>query len=112
MTGRMLACLTLATAMAAPATGQVEFYEESFQYDHDHPAVGDWLGNVEPGRSPQTWAALSIEAGEAGDAGAYTTTITLLSTMSINAHFYGVRGEPEWAALETIELPDPKAADA
>ena len=81
MTRRMLACL-LAVATAAPATGQIEFDEESFQYDHDRPAAGDWLGNVEPGRFPASWAALSIKSG---DSGAYTATVTLLSTMAVNA---------------------------
>ncbi len=82
MTRRMLACLSLAVATAAPATGRIEFYEESFQYDHDRPAAGAWLGNVEPGRFPPTWGALSIKSG---DAGGYTVTMTLLSTAAINA---------------------------
>jgi len=82
MTGRMLSCLSLAAAMAAAATGQVEFYEESFRYDHDRPAAGTWLGNVESDRVPLTWAALSIKPG---DAGGYTVTMTLLSAMAVNA---------------------------
>ncbi len=82
MTGRMLSCLSLAAAMAAAATGQVEFYEESFRYDHDRPAAGTWLGNVESDRVPLTWAALSIKPG---DAGGYTATMTLLSAMAVNA---------------------------
>ena len=82
MTRHMPACLSLAVAMAAAATGQVEFYEESFQYDHGRPAIGTWLGNVERGQFPLTWAALRITSG---DAGAYTAAVTLLSAGAVNA---------------------------
>ena len=32
--------------LATTVAGQVKFLDESFEYNHDHPAVGHWLGNL------------------------------------------------------------------
>ena len=72
----------LAAAIAAgPAAGQIVFLEESFDYDRALPAAGHWLGNVQPGRFPDTWTSLAIERDEAG---AWSAKITLITALALN----------------------------
>ncbi|MHC4415893.1 MAG: alpha/beta hydrolase family protein [Planctomycetota bacterium] len=61
--------------MALPAIAQVKFFDEKMAYDTDRPAAGHWLGNITPGRFPDTWGALSIERDEAGR---WKASITIL----------------------------------
>jgi pimeloyl-ACP methyl ester carboxylesterase len=78
---RHLASFVAAVLIALPASGQVEFLEESFEYDRDHPAAGHWLGNLQPDRSPDTWASLLIEQG---DDGKWAASITILAAMALD----------------------------
>jgi pimeloyl-ACP methyl ester carboxylesterase len=70
----------LLTAAAAP--GQVKFLDESFEWDRDHPAAGHWLGNLQPGRSADTWAALLIARG---DDGAWSASMTMIAALALDA---------------------------
>jgi pimeloyl-ACP methyl ester carboxylesterase len=77
---------------AAPAPGQVEFLEESFDYDRNHPAAGHWLGNIQAGESPETWTSLLIERNEDGQ---WSVSVTLITAMAL--------GKP----CEEIQIEDP-----
>ncbi len=72
----------LLVAGTASAVGGVEFLDESFSYDRDRPAAGTWFGNVEPGRSPAAWGALTIGVDDAGD---WTVTLTAMTAGAVNA---------------------------
>ena len=75
--------LALLGALAAPtASAQVVFIDEVFEYDHDRPVAGDWLGNVQTGPGPAAWGALSISPG---DDGAYNGTVTVLVAGLMNS---------------------------
>ncbi len=75
--------LVLFGALAAPtAVGQVVFIDEVFEYDHDRPVAGDWLGNVQTGSGPAVWGALSISLDLDG---AYSVSVTLLTFGLVNS---------------------------
>lgn len=82
---RLLTAFFAALACACPAPGQVEFLDETFSYDAEHPAVGHWLGNIHPGRYPDTWAELLIERDAEGSLGG-TVTIMALGAMGLPCH--------------------------
>jgi pimeloyl-ACP methyl ester carboxylesterase len=86
---------------AASAPGQVEFLDESFAYDRDHPAAGHWLGNLEPGRFPDTWGALLIERD---DDGAWTASMTMVAAMAFGTPCTDVRIEGRSVAF-TVPVP-------
>lgn len=77
---RYTVVFALLAAMVMPAAGSVTFLDETFEYDHDRPAAGDWLGNVAPGFFPDGWAALRIT----DDDGVWSATITILTARAIN----------------------------
>ncbi|MCH8152765.1 MAG: alpha/beta fold hydrolase [Planctomycetes bacterium] len=43
---RLAISIFVAAALASTALGQVKFLDESFEYNHDHPAAGLWVGNL------------------------------------------------------------------
>ena len=94
--------LALLGALAAPtASAQVVFTDEAFEYDHDRPVAGDWLGNVQTGPGPAVWGALSISSD---DDGAYSASITLLTLGLVNSACADVtvdRHSIEFAAAST-----------
>jgi hypothetical protein len=72
----------LATVLASPAVGGVVFLDESFAYDRDRPAAGEWLGNILVSAGPPAWAALTISTD---DAGVWTTNMTAMTARAVNA---------------------------
>ena len=79
---RPIALALLGALAAATAAGQVVFIDEAFEYDHDRPVAGDWLGNVQTGPGPAVWGALSISPD---DDGAYSVSVTLLTVGLVNS---------------------------
>ena len=71
----------LAVATASPAVGGVVFLDESFDYDRDRPAAGEWLGNILVSAGPPAWAALTIGTD---DAGVWTTKLTAMTARAVN----------------------------
>ncbi len=71
----------LAAVTASPAVGGVVFLDESFDYDRDRPAAGEWLGNIVVGAGPPAWAALTIGTD---DAGMWTTNLTAMTARAVN----------------------------
>ena len=71
----------LATVLATPAVGGVVFLDESFAYDRDRPAAGEWLGNILVSAGPPAWAALTIATD---DAGVWTTNLTAMTARAVN----------------------------
>ena len=71
----------LAAVAATPAAGGVVFLDESFDYDHDRPAAGEWLGNIVVSAGPPAWAALTIGTD---DAGVWTTKLTAMTAGAVN----------------------------
>ncbi len=71
----------LAAVAATPAVGGVVFLDESFDYDRDRPAAGEWLGNIELGAGPPAWAALTIGTN---DDGVWTTKLTAMTARAVN----------------------------
>ncbi len=74
--------LLAAMALAGFATGQVQLLDETIAYDAAQPAAGFWLGNLQPGRFPDTWATLLIEPG---DDGAFRAEMTALAAGVMNS---------------------------
>ncbi len=75
--------LVLAAILAAStAHGQVRFLEESFSYDKEHPAAGTWLGNVRPGKFPDTCAQLTVTRDHEG---AWSAAITIVTAGALGA---------------------------
>ncbi|MEE8459789.1 MAG: alpha/beta fold hydrolase [Phycisphaerales bacterium] len=73
--------LLLAAVISTPSPGGVVFLDESFDYDRDHPAAGEWLGNIVLGEGPPAWAALTIGTD---DAGVWTTILTAMTARAVN----------------------------
>ena len=104
MRRHVLSALIAVLVTAAPAPGQVQFLEESFDYDENLPAAGHWLGNIQVGENPPTGGALVIECNEEGE---WTASITLIAAMVLGAPCTEVRIEdrsvalmlPAWGAL-------------
>ncbi len=71
----------LVVAAASPAVGGVVFLDESFDYDRDRPAAGEWLGNILVSAGPPAWAALTIVTD---DAGVWTTKLTAMTARAVN----------------------------
>ncbi len=78
---RTIGFALFAAVMASPAVGGVVFLDESFDYDRDRPAAGDWLGNIEVSAGPSAWAALTIGTD---DAGVWTTNLTAMTVGAVN----------------------------
>ena len=78
---RTIGFALLAAVLASPAIGGVVFLDESFDYDRDRPAAGDWLGNIEVSAGPSAWAALTIGTD---DAGVWTTNLTAMTVGAVN----------------------------
>ncbi|MCZ6445899.1 MAG: hypothetical protein O6758_06915, partial [Planctomycetota bacterium] len=53
--------LIVALLTCTPALGQVEFLDEKFEYDRDHPASGRWLGTIQRESTPATFAEILIQ---------------------------------------------------
>ncbi len=53
--------LIVALLTCTPALGQVEFFDETFEYDRDHPASGRWLGTIQRESTPATFAEILIQ---------------------------------------------------
>ncbi len=71
----------LAAVVATSALGGVVFFDESFDYDRDRPAAGEWLGNIVVSAGPPAWAALTIGTD---DAGVWTTKLTAMTARAVN----------------------------
>lgn len=78
----MKRCVLAAVLAASTAHGQVRFLEESFSYDKAHPAAGTWLGNVRPGKFPDTCAQLVITRDHEGD---WSAAITIATAGALGA---------------------------
>lgn len=78
---RTVGMAMLSAVLASQAFGEVEFLDETFDYDRDSPAAGAWLGNVVPVALPTTWAAITIGAG---DDGVWTANVTALGVGALN----------------------------
>ncbi|MHC4082025.1 MAG: alpha/beta hydrolase family protein [Planctomycetota bacterium] len=96
MRRHVLSALIAVLAAAAPASGQVRFLEESFDYDENRPAAGHWLGNIQVGENPPTWGSLVIECDEEGE---WSASITLIAAMALGAPCTEVRIEDRSVAL-------------
>ena len=79
--GNALGFSLLAAVAATPAFGGVVFLDESFDYDRDRPAAGDWLGNIVVSAGPPAWAALTIGTN---DAGVWKTKLTAMTARAVN----------------------------
>ncbi len=78
------ASIMMATASPVSAQVTVEFVDEVFAYDQDHPAIGTWIGNVQMPGVPQLAGAPGTTAFAAlhvthDDESGYTATIILFS---------------------------------
>jgi pimeloyl-ACP methyl ester carboxylesterase len=96
MRRHVLSALIATLVTAAPAPGQVEFLEESFDYDQNQPAAGHWLGNIQVGANPPTWGALVIECNEEGE---WSASITLIAAMALGAPCTGILIEDRSVSL-------------
>jgi len=101
MRRHVLSALVAVIVATSPAAGQVEFLQEAFDYDRDHPAAGHWLGNMQAGQSPETWAALLLERSEEGT---WTASVTLLAAMALGAPGEEIQVEDRTVAL-TLPVP-------
>ncbi len=97
----IVALLSLACAALASA-GPVTFLDESFKYDTDRPPAGFWLGNVNSGRGPETWAALTVAPGEGSG---FTAKITVIGAMAIDAACTDFKFEQGAVAFSVPGLP-------
>ncbi|MCZ6493681.1 MAG: alpha/beta fold hydrolase [Planctomycetota bacterium] len=74
--------LIVALLTCTPALGQVEFLEETFEYDKDYPPVGYWIGNVTTPASSETILVGALEIKLADDR--YALRMTLLGVGALN----------------------------
>ncbi|UCD75107.1 MAG: alpha/beta fold hydrolase [Phycisphaerales bacterium] len=72
-----LSCLAIALLWSAATTAQVEQPAgEVLAYDHDHPAVGTWVGRSTTSEGATPFVMLEVKRGEEGD---YSVLITALA---------------------------------
>lgn len=71
-----LLSFAIALIWAAAASAQVEFLDETFDFDPKQPAVGAWLGNVNGPEGPPVFACF---VAEADDNGSVSIKMTLLA---------------------------------
>ncbi len=81
LTAVVLTCLAAARPAPLLAGGPVIFLDETFPYDAQQPALGHWLGQVDAGPGPATWASVIIEPGTDSP----SVRITMMPVMAIQA---------------------------
>ncbi len=79
---RLAISVFVAAALATTAMGQVEFLDETFDYDKDHPQVGYWIGNVDSPASSETILVGALEVKQADDS--YALRMTLPGIGALN----------------------------
>ncbi len=72
---RLAISVFVAAALATTAMGQVQFLDETFDYDKDHPQVGYWIGNVTTPASSDTIIVGTLEVKQADDGYALRMTL-------------------------------------
>ena len=82
----------VAAALATTAMGQVEFLDETFDYDKDHPQVGYWIGNVASPGSSETIVVSTLEVKQAEDGYALRMTLPALGALNKECAFVAAQG--------------------
>ncbi|MEE8153502.1 MAG: alpha/beta fold hydrolase [Phycisphaerales bacterium] len=90
----------VAAALATTAMGQVEFLDETFEYDKDHPQVGYWIGNVASPGSSETMIVGALEVKQADES--YMLRMTLPGVGALNKECVVVAAQGSALTFELV----------
>ena len=89
---RLAISVLVATALATTAMGQVEFLDETFDFDKDHPQVGYWIGNVPAPASSEKIIVSALEVKPAENGYALRMTLPALGTLNKECTLVAAQG--------------------